>query len=70
MPGVSFQYLIILGGLAVLIQERPVKNEINLQDREMFKVLLYAIYWEDFFAEGFPPDDFGALGYMALVAVL
>ena len=70
MPGVSLQYLIVLGGLAIMVQQRPVKSEIDLQDREMFEILLHTVYWEDFFDEGFPGNDFGPFGYVALVAVL
>src|SRR5450759_1497896 len=70
MPGISFQHLVVLGWLAVMIQKRPVNSEVELQDRKMFEVLLYAVYGEDFFDKSFPTDDFGPLGYSALVAVL
>ena len=53
-----------------MIQERPIKSEINLQDREMFEILLHTLYREHFFDERFPGNDLGSLGYMALVAVL
>ena len=53
-----------------MIQEQPIKNEIYFQDREMFEVLLHTVYWEDFFDERFPANDFGAFGYLALVAVV
>jgi hypothetical protein len=70
MLSVSLQYLVVLGGLAVLVQERPVESEIDLQDREMFEILLDAVDREDFFNEGFSTYDFGAFGYAALVAFL
>jgi hypothetical protein len=35
----------------------------------VFKILLDAIYRQDFFDKSFPGDDFGAFGYSALIAV-
>ena len=35
----------------------------------MFEILLYAIYWQDFFDKGSPGDDFGAFGYAACIAI-
>ena len=52
-----------------MVQQRPVKSEIDLEDREMFEVLLDTVDREDFFDKGFPGNDFGAFGYVALVPV-
>jgi hypothetical protein len=51
-------------------QQRPVKSEIDLQDREMFEILSDAVNREDFFDEGFSGNDFGPFGYFALVPVV
>ncbi len=69
MPGIGLEYLVVLGGLPVLIQQQPVKSGINLQYREMLEVLRHAVYGEHFFDEGFSGNDFGPFGYSAFVPV-
>jgi len=55
--------------LALLIQKEPVKGEIDLQHREMFKIFSHAINPQDFFDKSFPGDGFGTFGYPLLIAV-
>jgi hypothetical protein len=70
MPGISFQDLVVLGGLAVMIQQRPVKSEIDLQHLEMFEVLFHAVDRQDLFGKGSSANDFASLGYSATIPVL
>jgi hypothetical protein len=56
--------------LAVLVQQRPVKGEIDLQDRDVFEILLDAVDREDFFDKGFSGNDFGPFGGSVFVPVL
>ena len=64
------QHLIVLGRLAILIQEQPVKSEIYLQDLEMFEVLLHAIHGKNFFDKSSSANGFASLGQAASIAVL
>ena len=70
MLGVGLEYLVVLGGLAVMIQKWPVKSEVEFQDRKMFEILLHTVNGEHCFGERFPGNDFRAFGYAAMVAVL
>jgi hypothetical protein len=54
----------------VLVQQRSVKCEIDLEDREMFEVLLDAVNREYFFDRRSSGSDFGAFGYVAPAPVL
>jgi hypothetical protein len=53
--------------LALLIQKEPVKGEIDLQHREMFKIFSHAVDWHAFFDKSFPGDYFGSSGYSSLI---
>jgi hypothetical protein len=66
---VILQHLIVLGRLAVLIQKEPVEGEIDLQHREVFKILFGAINRQYLLDKIFPGDYFGAFGYPFLIAV-
>ena len=70
MLGVGLEYLVVLGGLAVMIQKWPVKSKVDLQDRKMFEILFNAVNGEHFLGERFSGNDFGAFGNSAQVAVL
>ncbi|MFA4902276.1 MAG: hypothetical protein WC600_05970 [Desulfobaccales bacterium] len=64
-----FQHPVVLGWVAVLVQELPVKREIDLENRKMFEILFDTIYWQDFFDKCSSGYDFASLGYAALVPV-
>ena len=47
---------VILGGLAVRVQEGPVEGEIDFQNGEMLEVLCHAVHREDFLKQRSVPD--------------
>jgi hypothetical protein len=70
MLGVILQDVIILGQLAILVQQWPVEGVIDLQNWKVFEILLHAIDRQDLFDKGFSCDDMGPPNYAALIAVL
>jgi hypothetical protein len=54
----------------VLVFEKTVESEVDLQDREVLEVLGNAVNREDFLYKGLFPHHLGALSYAALITVL
>jgi hypothetical protein len=52
-----------------LVQQQPIKSEIDFEDWEMFEILLDAVDREDCFDEGLSGYDLGPFGYSALVPI-
>lgn len=70
MPGIGLQNLVVLGGLAIMVQERSVESEVYFEDREMFEILLHTVHREHFFNKRFRGDNFGSFCNPALVTIL
>jgi hypothetical protein len=50
------------GRIRMVVQKQTVESEIQFQDREMLKILLHALYGQEFLSDGLTSHGLGSFG--------
>jgi hypothetical protein len=70
MLRIFFQHLAVLGRPAIIFQQRPIKSEFDLQDREMFEVFCLTFHRKGFFDKRFALNNLASLGWLGVTLEL
>jgi hypothetical protein len=54
----------ILGGLPIIVQQRPVKGEVQFEDTEMPEILFHACHRKHFLHKSLTVDPLGSTTYL------